>query len=55
MFAYLAVLNGEQLSKNGEDIVGPLWMIVSLVLVIVGIFTMRRAETDETSKAEAGS
>ena len=54
MFAYLAVLNGEQLSKNGEDIMGPLWMINSLVLVIVGIFTMVRKETDQTSKTEAG-
>jgi len=53
-FAFMAVLSSEQVSNN-EDIVGPLWMIVSLVLVIVGIFTMRRAETDETSKAEAGS
>ena len=53
-FAFMAVLSSEQVSNN-EDIVGPLWMIVSLVLVIVGIFTMVRKETDETSKAEAGS
>ena len=44
MFAFLAVLNGEQLETNGENIVGPLWMLNSLVLVILGIFTMRRAE-----------
>jgi len=42
-FAFLAVLSAEQVSNN-ENIVGPLWMIVSLVLVILGIFTMRRAE-----------
>mgnify|MGYP001258697453 CR=1 FL=1 len=42
-FAFMAVLSPEQVSNN-EDIVGPLWMIVSLVLVILGIFTMRRAE-----------
>ena len=44
MFAFLAVLNGEQLETNGENIIPPLWMINSLVLVILGIFTMRRAE-----------
>ena len=44
MFAFLAVLNGEQLEKHGGNIVPPLWMINSLVLVILGIFTMRRAE-----------
>ena len=43
MFAFLAVLNGEQLLNN-ENIVPPLWMINSIVLVILGIFTMRRAE-----------
>ena len=42
-FAFMAVLSSEQVSNN-ENIVGPLWMIVSLVLVILGIFTMRRAE-----------
>ena len=41
MFAFLAVLNGEQLLNN-ENIVPPLWMINSIVLVILGIFTMRR-------------
>ena len=41
-FAFLAVLNGEQLLNN-ENIVPPLWMINSIVLVILGIFTMRRA------------
>ena len=44
MFAFLAVLNGEQLETNGDNIIPPLWMINSLVLVILGIFTMRRAE-----------
>tara|TARA_Y100000994_G_C15628369_1_gene416021 strand:+ start:302 stop:892 length:591 start_codon:yes stop_codon:yes gene_type:complete len=44
MFAFLAVLNGEQLEKHGGNIVPPLWMINSLVLVILGIFTMRRSE-----------
>jgi hypothetical protein len=44
MFAFIALLNGEQLSKNGDDIVPPLWMINSLVLVILGIFTLRRSE-----------
>ena len=43
IFAFLALLNGEQLSNNGDNIVPPLWMIDSLVLVIFGIFTMRRA------------
>jgi hypothetical protein len=43
MFAFLIILNGEQLSNN-EDMVGPLWMINSLVMVILGIFTIRRAE-----------
>jgi len=40
MFAFLAILNGEQLLNN-ENIVPPLWVINSLVLVILGIFTMR--------------
>ena len=44
MFAFLAVLDGEQLSDIGGDIVPPLWGINSLVLVILGIFTMRRAK-----------
>ena len=44
MFAFLAVLNGEQLADFGGDIVPPIWVINSLVLVILGIFTMRRAE-----------
>lgn len=43
MFAFLAILSTEQLSNN-EDIVPVLWMINSLVLVILGIFTMRRAK-----------
>ena len=44
MFVFLAVLNGEQLETNGDNIVPPLWVMNSLVLVILGIFTMRRAE-----------
>ena len=43
-FAFLTVLNGEQLVNSGENLVPPIWMINSLVLVILGIFTMRRAE-----------
>ena len=43
-FAFLTVLNGEQLVNNGENLVPPILMINSLVLVILGIFTMRRAE-----------
>ena len=42
-FAVLAILSPDQLSNN-SNIVGPLWMIVSLVLVILGIFTLRRSE-----------
>ena len=44
MFAFLTVLNGEQLETSGGNIVPPLWMINSLVLVILGIFTIRREE-----------
>ena len=44
MFAFLAISTTEQLANNGENIVAPLWGINSLVLVILGIFTMRRAE-----------
>ena len=43
-FAFLTVLNGEQLVNNGENLVPPIWMINSLGLVILGIFTMRRSE-----------
>ena len=46
MFAFLAILSPEQLSNNGDNIVPPLWMINSLVLVILGIFTIRRKELD---------
>ena len=45
-FAFLTVLNGEQLVNNGENLVPPIWMINSLVLVILGIFTIRRKELD---------
>ena len=44
MFAYLAILSPEQLSNSGDSIVAPLWMLNSLVLVILGIFTIRRTE-----------
>ena len=46
LFAAIAVLSPEQLSTNGEKIVPPLWMLNSLVFVILGIFTIRRAESD---------
>jgi len=39
-------LSPEQLSNNVDNIMPPLWMINSLVLVILGIFTIRRAELD---------
>jgi hypothetical protein len=44
MFAYLAILSPDQLSNSGDSIVAPLWMLNSLVLVILGVFTMRRVE-----------
>jgi hypothetical protein len=44
MFAYLAILSPEQLSNSGDSIVAPLWMLNSLVLVILGIFTIRRKD-----------
>jgi hypothetical protein len=40
-FAFMAVLSPEQVSNN-DDLIGPLWMIVSLVIVILGIFTILR-------------
>ena len=43
MFAYLAIMSPEQLSNSGDNIVAPLWMINSLVLLILGIITIRRA------------
>ena len=45
-FASIAISSPEFLSTNGENIVIPLWMLNSLVLVRLGIFTMRRAESD---------
>ena len=42
-FASMAIMSSEQLTNN-ENIVAPLWMSVMIVLVIVGIFTMRRTE-----------
>ena len=44
MFAFLAVLDGKQLADIGEYVVPILWVVNSLVLVIIGIFTLRRAE-----------
>ena len=44
MFAFLAILSPEQLANNGDNIVPPIWGINSLVLVVLGIFTMRREE-----------
>ena len=46
MFAFLAIASPEQLSNYGDNIVPPIWMINSLVLVILGIFTIRREELD---------
>ena len=43
MFAFLAVLDGKQLADIGEYGVPILWVVNSLVLVIIGIFTLRRA------------
>ena len=45
-FASIAISSPDFLSTNGENIVIPLWMLNSLVLVMLGIFTMRRAESD---------
>ena len=44
MFGFLAFSTTEILVNNGDNIVPPLWGINSLVLVILGIFTMRRKE-----------
>ena len=44
MFAFLAFSTTEMLANNGGDIVPPIWVINSLILVILGIFTMRRKE-----------
>ena len=46
MLAFLAISSPEQLSNYGDNIVPPIWMINSLVLVILGIFTIRREELD---------
>ena len=42
MFAFLAILSPEQLEKSVDNIVAPLWMLNSLILVIMGVFTIRR-------------
>ena len=44
MFAFLAIMTPEQLERSVDNIVAPLWMLNSLVLVILGVFTMRRVE-----------
>lgn len=44
MFAFLAIMTPEQLESSVDNIVAPLWMLNSLVLVILGVFTMRRVE-----------
>jgi hypothetical protein len=42
MFAFLAILSPEQLENSVDNIVAPLWMLNSLILVIMGVFTIRR-------------
>ena len=42
MFVFLAILSPEQLENSVDNLVAPLWMLNSLVLVILGVFTMRR-------------
>ena len=44
MFVFLAVLTPEQLESSVDNLVAPLWMLNSLVLVILGVFTLRRLE-----------
>ena len=44
MFAFLAILSPEQLENSVDNLVAPLWMLNSLVLVILGVFTIRRVE-----------
>ena len=44
MFAFIAIMTPEQLESSVDNIVAPLWMLNSLVLVILGVFTIRRAE-----------
>ena len=44
MFVFLAILSPEQLERSVDNLVAPLWMLNSLVLVILGVFTMRRLE-----------
>ena len=46
MFAFLAISSPDQLSNYGDNIVPPIWMINSLILVILGIFTIRREGLD---------
>ena len=44
MFVFLAFLTPEQLESSVDNLVAPLWMLNSLVLVILGVFTLRRLE-----------
>ena len=44
MFVFLAILSPEQLESSVDNLVAPLWMLNSLVLVILGVFTLRRLE-----------
>jgi len=44
MVAFLAIMTPEQLESSVDNIVAPLWMLNSLVLVILGVFTIRRVE-----------
>ena len=44
MFAFLAILSPEQLENSVDNLVAPLWMLNSLVLVILGVFTIRRVK-----------
>ncbi len=44
MFLFLAVTSPEQLESSVDNLIAPLWMLNSLVLVILGVFTLRRLE-----------
>ncbi|MGB0754751.1 MAG: hypothetical protein ACPGQB_06820 [Candidatus Pseudothioglobus sp.] len=44
MFVFLAITSPEQLESSVDNLIAPLWMLNSLVLVILGVFTLRRLE-----------
>jgi len=44
MFLFLAITSPEQLESSVDNLIAPLWMLNSLVLVILGVFTLRRLE-----------